>query len=175
VAKKNIQQEFLKHFLAHQEDLRAFICAMIRDRHTCDDILQDVAMILWEKFDQYDAARSFGAWARGIAANRVLQTYAKVKRDPAPLSPEVIQAVLEAFDASEPDRSRPESEALKKCMEILPEKSKLLVELRYQRSLKLKDMAEHLKTSLDAVHKALSRIRSSLRDCVEQQMALEEF
>ena len=76
------QQDFLKHFLRHQDDLRAFIGSIVRDRHACDDILQEVALVLWQKFDAYDPARSFGGWARGIAANKIMQSFAKAKRVP---------------------------------------------------------------------------------------------
>ena len=64
--------EFLPLFLAHQGDLRAFIGALIRDAQTREDIFQNVSLTLWESFDRYDRDRSFGAWARGIAARKVL-------------------------------------------------------------------------------------------------------
>ena len=163
------QQDFLKHFLKHQDDLRAFIGSIVRDRHACDDILQEVALVLWQKFDAYDPNRSFGGWARGIAANKIMQSFAKSKRVPVPLSPETIQAVLGAFDEPAPEASE-EQEALRRCLGKLPERSRDLIRLRYEESLKLREMAERVAATLDAVHKALSRIRISLRACVEQEL-----
>jgi RNA polymerase sigma-70 factor, ECF subfamily len=168
----NDPQEFLKFFLRQQDDIRAFIGSIVRDRHACDDILQDVALILWQKFGQYDRARPFGAWARGIASKRIMQTFEKQKRIPLPLSPEAIQAVLEACDA-EAAEVGPEQEALRRCLEGLPETSRELVRLRYEQALKLKDIAARVQGTLDAVHKTLSRLRVALRKCVEQQLALE--
>ncbi len=169
----NRQDDFLKHFLRHQADIRAFIGSLVRDRHAGDDLLQEVALVLWQKFGEYDPARSFGAWARGIAANKIMQSFAKSRKIPLPLAPDAIQAVLEACDESEPAATA-ESAALKTCLEKLPEPSRALVGLRYQQALPLKDIAARVAGTLDAVHKALARIRVALRKCIEAQLALEE-
>ena len=164
--------EFLPLFIEHQTSLRAFIGSLVRDRHTRDDIFQEVALTLWNEFPRYDRARPFGAWARGIAANKVLQRFHKDTRQPVLFAPEAIQALLDAYErteASEPDRA----EALARCLEQLPERSRRLLSLRYEQSLKLHQIAERLRATLDAVHKALSRIRTRLQECVEQRLAAQ--
>lgn len=163
------QQDFLKHFLQHQDDLRAFIGSLVRDRHAADDVLQDVAVVLWRKVDEYDPSRSFGGWARGIASNKILQLFEKSKKLPVPLSPEAIQAVVGAYEEAG-SGAGDEQAALNHCLDRLPDKSRNLVQMRYEESLKLKDIANRVASSLDAVHKALSRIRDALRECVEQKL-----
>ena len=165
------QQEFLKHFLRHQDDLRAFIASVVRDRHAREDILQDVALVLWQKFEQYDPNRSFGAWARGIAANKIFQSFAKSRKTPLPLSPEAVQAIVSACEDIPADPSD-QQEALRRCLDKLPDKSRNLVRMRYEESLKLKDIAERVAGTLDAVHKALSRIRDGLRGCMDRELGL---
>ena len=44
--------------------------------------------------------------------------------------------------------------------------------MRYEESLKLKDIAERVAGTLDAVHKALSRIRDGLRGCMDRELGL---
>lgn len=165
----NPQDDFLRHFLQHQDDLRAFIGSLVRDRHACDDLLQDVALVLWRKYGEYDPSRPFGAWARGIATYKVLQWFEKSKRVPVPLSPAATQLIALAFEES-PAGGAEEQEALRRCLEKLPEKSRDLVRMRYEESLKLRDIAERVSSTLDAVHKALSRIREALRVCVQEQI-----
>lgn len=165
------QGEFLKYLLEHQNDVRAFIGSVVRDRSARDDVFQDVALILWRKFDTYDRERSFGAWARGIASHRIMQMLEKNRKLPVPFSPETIETL--ARTAAEDTTYAREEEALRKCMKKLPRKSRRLVALRYEDSMKLREMASELRTTLDAVHKALSRIRDKLRDCIERQLALE--
>src|SRR5262245_46678503 len=96
-------EQFLSYFLKHQVDLRAFIASMIRDRHLSEDLFQEVALILWREFEHYDPARPFGAWARGVASHRIMQSWQKSKRAMAPFSEEAVQAVVQAFNRSEVD------------------------------------------------------------------------
>ena len=167
------QTEFLTHFLEHQVAVRAFIGSLVRDRHARDDLFQEVALTLWHEFGRYDRARPFGAWARGIAANKVLQRWHKDNRLPVPFPPDAIGALLDAYDRGEQTESL-KADALEQCLEKLPEKSRQLLALRYERSLKLGEIAERLQTTMDAVHKALSRIRDRLQQCVERRLAAQK-
>src|SRR6185295_9884710 len=137
-------------FLRHQTEIKAFIGALVRDRAARDDLHQEVALVLWQEFARFDRSRSFGAWARGIAANKVRQRWEKSGRWPLPLTPELIAAVLDGFDRTATDRS-PRSEALEECLKSLPEKSHQLVALRYEQALKLEQIAEQIRSSTDAV------------------------
>src|SRR5262249_49497912 len=137
------QEEFLRLFLTHQADVRAFVGSLIRDRHASEDVFQEVALTLWQEFHRYDRVRSFRAWAGGIAAKKVLQRWDKTSRLPVPFAPEAIQAVLDAYDRTEASAS-PRAEALQQCLEELPEKSRRLLALRYEKALKLHEIARHL-------------------------------
>jgi len=166
----NQQDKFLTLLLTHQNDLRAFIASMVRDVHARDDLFQEVVLILWRKFDQYDRDRSFGAWARGIGVRKIMQAFEKNKRLPILLSPEAIQAVAAVYDQDTPSAVEEEA-ALRYCLQKLPEKSQTLIALRYDQGLKLHEIATRVKGKLDAVHKALSRLRVRLRMCIEEQLA----
>ncbi len=170
MADEDRQAQFLPHFLRHQDDIRAVIASMVRDRTACDDVFQEVAVVLWRKFDQFDASRSFGAWARGIAVRKVLQSFDKTRRTPVPFAPDTLEAILAAFDAEEPADTLHDA-ALTACLGKLPDKSRRLVEMRYEDGLSLDAIAQRIASTLDAVNKALSRIRSALRDCIERQVA----
>ncbi len=163
------QAEFLKHFLTHQDDIRAVIGSLVRDRTACDDVFQETALVLWRRFEQYDPARSFGAWARGIAVHKAFHHFDRTRRAPAPLDPGVIERVLEVYDRTEDDGEALRA-ALQTCLRKLPERSRHLLELRYGQALKLREMAVQLGRKLDAVHKAVSRLRDRLRACIEREM-----
>lgn len=162
------QEEFLKLFLKHQTGIKAFILATVRDRQAAEDVLQEVALTLWKSFNRYDPERSFGAWARGIAAKKILQS-AGEKTRPITLSSEAIDAIALAYDKAEAGIPR-EVEALNSCMDQLPAKSRQLLALRYEQSRKLADLARDLSSTIDAVSKTLSRIRIGLQKCIEQRL-----
>ena len=167
----DVHDEFLTLFLKHQGDLRAFIGSMIRERSARDDVLQETALVLWREFGRYDRSRSFGAWARGFAANKVLQRLERETRSPMSLPPEALPAVLAAYERTEgPDDAR--REALEKCLLELPDKSRTLLTLRYEHGLPLAQLAERVHSTMDAAHKALSRIRTKLQACVERRLRL---
>lgn len=164
--------EFLKLFLMHQADLKAFIGSLVLDPHAREDVFQEVALTLWKQFDNYDPRRSFGAWARGIAAKKVLQQRDLKVRLPVVFAPETIQAVLDAFDRSEEEASL-RAEALRECVKRLPEKSRHLLVLRYEENLRNDEIARRVNSTLDAVYQALSRIRGRLEECIRQRLAVE--
>jgi RNA polymerase sigma-70 factor (ECF subfamily) len=163
-------EEFLGLFVRQQADLRAFVGSLVRDREARDDVLQEVALVLWREFHRYDRRRPFGAWARGIAAKKIMQRWEQTNRQSLVFSPEAVQAVLDAYERTEPTASL-KADALQHCLEQLPDKSRHLLALRYEEALKLHQIAERLNSTLDAVHKALSRIRSRLQECVERRLA----
>ena len=164
--------EFLKLFLAHQDGIRAFIRSMVRDPATVDDVFQETAMVLWQEFDRFDRSRSFGAWARGIAGNKVFKAYARERRRGVSLSPDLIEKVAGAFDEIEPVM-QDERTALGICCERLTEHSRRLLQLRYGETLSVAELALRIGRSEEAVHKALVRTRSALAKCIEQRLRVK--
>lgn len=167
------QEEFLKLFLRHQLDVKAFIGSLIVDSHLRDDVFQEVAVTLWRQMDSYDPQRSFGAWARGIAARKVLQLRDQNARFPVAFSPEIIQAVLDEFERTE-ESAPAKLDALRECLRQLPPKSRHLLEMRYERNLACDEIARQTRRSVDAVYQALSRIRIKLEECIRMRLALPQ-
>jgi len=166
------QEEYLRLLLACELEIRAFIGSIVRGPHDCDDIFQDVALTLWKEFSRYDRSRPFGAWARGIASVKLMQRWDQSKRLPVVLSPQAIQAVASAFDRSEASASR-KADALEDCLDQLPEKSRQLLALRYERSLKIEQIAKELQATLEAIYQTLSRLRARLHDCIERRLSAQ--
>lgn len=166
------RDEFLRLLLTHERDLRAFLGALVADRHAREDLFQETALVLWQQCERYDPARPFGAWARGVAAHRVLQARERGARLPVPFAPETIEAVAAAFDRTAPEAS-PRTEALAACLDELPARSRELLVLRYERDERPPAIAERLGRTLDAVYQALSRIRQALEECIRHRLAVE--
>jgi RNA polymerase sigma-70 factor (ECF subfamily) len=166
----DLQAEYLKLLFGCELEIRAFIGSIVRRPHDADDIFQDVALTLWKEFARYDRTKPFGAWARGIAAVKLMQRWDQTKRQPVVLSAEAIEAVSRAFDRAETPVSR-EAEALEHCLDQLPGKSRQLLALRYERSLAIEQIARELQLTLDAVYQSLSRLRARLQDCVNRRLS----
>jgi DNA-directed RNA polymerase specialized sigma24 family protein len=65
--------EFLRLFSCHSQRIYEFILTLVMRRADAEEIFQDTCLILWKKFDSYDPAGNFHAWACRIAYLDVLQ------------------------------------------------------------------------------------------------------
>lgn len=156
--------------LARDSDaLRAYLLFLLRDRSLADDALQEAAITLWERFDDYDTARPFLPWARGVARLKALRLADRQRRGMIMLSPQALDALDAALDRAAP--ADEEAEALDRCLERLPAPSRRLLSLRYTEDLALEVVAARLRSSLTAVTKALSRLRAQLGDCIRERLA----
>jgi RNA polymerase sigma-70 factor, ECF subfamily len=166
------QARFLAQFLPNQGRLRGFIRSCVWDRARCEDTFQEVSLLLWREFDKYDPTRPFAAWARGVAAKTILRGARDARHSSLAMSEATVAALENAFarfDAAPPR----DEEALRQCLQALPDKSRALLRLRYQESLKLAEIASRTSSNVSAVHKALTRLRDALQKCVQRRLRAE--
>jgi RNA polymerase sigma-70 factor, ECF subfamily len=170
------REQFLEAFLKHEANLRAFVAALVRNRQDCEDVFQETAMTLWRKYEEYDPQRPFGAWAKGIAAKKVLQCRTRSGRVPTPFSPETINTIADALERNEQRHSQwsTEVDALEKCAETLPEQHREILGLRYTQGWSIAQIAERLGNTPTALAMTFSRIRARLYDCVQQRLGRSE-
>ena len=164
---------FLKHLLANEADLRALVGCFVRNRQDREDLFQEIALTLWEKTADRPANRPFAPWARGVAMNKVRQYWDRRGRVPSPFSPGALEAIVEAFDRCEEPASAA-AQALERCLETLPEKSRRLLAIRYEEALPVSDIAARVGVLSDGVYKALARLRDRVEDCVRRRLLAME-
>src|SRR5262245_41105154 len=59
--------EFAELLRRDQSRLLAYLHSLVRDLDDAEDLFQQTTVILWKKFSDFDRARSFFAWAAGVA------------------------------------------------------------------------------------------------------------
>src|SRR5512147_485162 len=67
------QQRFLSLFLRSEREIFRYVAALVPNMTDAEDIVQQTAMALWEKFDAYDPAQPFTPWACRFALNKTRQ------------------------------------------------------------------------------------------------------
>lgn len=152
-----------------QPVVEAYLNGLIRDRAKAEDVLQQVALTVTEKFDQFDASRSFTGWALGIARNKTLQLFERVKADRHRFSDELIEQLALTHEKLADETSARQS-ALDHCMALLPERSAALLQRRYVQNVKPGKIAADLGVSANSIRISLHRIRAALRKCIEQKL-----
>lgn len=149
-----------------------YIRGMIRDYHAAEDILQDVAVVLFRKFDRYDPALPFTGWAIGVARNEVLMHMRKRKRDFITVQSDIVDTIGEMCSEMEGEISLT-SHALRECVDKVQKRNRRLLGMCYVDGLTPGEIAAREGVSSGAVRIVLFRIRKFLLACVQRGMDAE--
>jgi RNA polymerase sigma-70 factor (ECF subfamily) len=165
---------YLGRFLKAERRIFGYILTLLPHRADAEDVLQEVSAIMWEKFDERDPPRDFVAWGCRIAYFRI-QDYRKSQRRCRVLYSDamleqVSGTLLEEAPALHLDERR---EALAGCVDRLGRRDRELLAERFKDGATAQSTAARLGRSVDAVYKALARIRKSLYECVARTLAAE--
>lgn len=163
-------EEFVRLLLLHQKELFRYIVAFVPNLPDAQEVMQETAIALWRKFDQYDNHSPFGPWAKQFAHFEMLKFYRSRSKYMAFLSTDLIDQL-----AAERDRMEPALEerhaALRVCMEKLPADDRQLIEVRYGADQTLIQFADESQQSIHMIRKRLVRIRRKLLDCISRRLA----
>ena len=162
------QDDFALEYIQNQGRVYAYIAMLVPNRSDAEDILQRTSLVMWQKWDQFDAQYGFLPWARGIALNEVRNFLRRSERKNVHLSDAVISMLADQVE-HEPDSDR--VAALEHCLGSLNGRQRELLEKCYLESAGAKVVAETMGISADAIYMRLHRIRRSLVQCIENQIA----
>ena len=160
------QQRFLSLFLRSEREIFRYVAALVPNAIDAEDIVQQTALALWERFDAYDPSLPFTPWACRFALNKTRQWIERRQRWAA-----LLEAGLAEELAQRREELRPELEArlkhLEGCMKKLPEEQRSLLEGYYFRRDTIEKLAESSSRSVAATYKILQRVRQGLQSCIE--------
>jgi len=74
-------ETFVARFAHYEPDLRRFIRSLLPTAVDTDEVIQQTAIVIWRKFDQYDPKTNFMKWACVIARFEALAYRRKMARD----------------------------------------------------------------------------------------------
>jgi RNA polymerase sigma-70 factor, ECF subfamily len=162
------QQQFLSLFLRSEREIFRYVAALVPNVTDAEDIVQQTALALWEKFEAYDPAQPFTPWACRFALNKARQWLERRQR---------WQALLDHGLAEELAQRRQELQPafewrlkhLEACLAKLPAGQRSLVEAYYYQRTDVQSLAVASGRTVAATYKMLQRIRQALQRCVESQ------
>lgn len=166
-------EEFVRLLARAQYGLHAFVTTLIPNRSDADDLLQDVSLVLWKKFDQFDRDCDFLKWACGIAYREALKHRRTAARKKQWLSEAVMDQLAQeaAVDPVWLNPTDVRHEALEHCLEKLGPRERGVIDQRYRLGRSVVEMAESESRPVSTVYKQLAKCRALLSDCVRAQMA----
>lgn len=161
------QQRFLSLFLRSEREIFRYVAALVPNVADAEDIVQQTALVLWEKFATYDPGLPFTPWACRFALNKTRQWLERRQR---------WQALLEGGLAEELAHRRQELQPdldlrlgyLDRCLHKLPSEQLSLVEGYYYHRENIETLAAKGGRTVAATYKLLQRVRQALQACIEK-------
>jgi len=153
----------------HQRDVWRFLIALGAEAAEADDLTQETFIALLQGAFEYRGPAETAAWLRRTAKHRFISTIRKRRR--AALTPNLDDADGEWAIYQEQCDPDARVALLRECMDLLDERPRKALDLRYRRDLSRPEMAAELGIAEAGVKTMLERIRQRLRECVERKLS----
>jgi len=165
---------FLRLFMEHSESLRVFVRSLLFTHDEEREVMQEVAVVLWRKFDGRMDSQAFCRWAFGVARMEALAFRRDRARDRHVFGDDVFELLAETV-SDQSDALEAERRALDTCLQMLPHDQRQLVLAAYAPGVRIDEHARQLGRTAMAVYKTLHRIRLTLMDCTRRVLASEKL
>jgi RNA polymerase sigma-70 factor (ECF subfamily) len=165
---------FLRLFLQNERRLYAYVLTLLPHRADADDVLQEASLVMWDKFDPASPPDDFTAWGCRIAYFKVLDFFKKGHRSKVRFSQALLERVAEtAVEQAGTLQLDARRDALAGCIEKLSPRDRDLLARRLTPGATTQSTSKEVGRSVEAVYKALARVRHSLFECVQRTLARE--
>ena len=161
--------EFLRLFTAHEQAIRAHVRRLVPLRSDADDLMQEIAVVLWRKFADFRSDAGFRPWAFGVAKYEILAWRRDRARDRVALSGEIV-AVLADESARDDAALGRHREFLDLCIGKLDRGQRELLLAAYDPAVRIHDVAARSGRSVGGFYQWLHRMRRLLLDCIEAEL-----
>ena len=154
--------------LSARRALLAAVWLTVRDASAAEDIFQNVVVKVLDGSGQFEHAAELRSWCMLAAQREALDYARRVKPRFVQLNADVVELLSnDGLVAS----SNVKVEALKVCFDVLPEKSRELIKMRYFDELPCAEIAKAMRLELDAVYQRVARLHRTLKECIERRLA----
>lgn len=164
------EELFVRLITRHTDEIRRYLTTLLANERLADELMQDTALVIWDKFDQYDENRPFLPWAFRFAYFEVLRYRKQMQRDRLVFSDELLSMIADERVAMQSD-IEVRRKALRECLETLPENDRRLIARRYESQDTIMDLARQLEVHPKRLYYTLEKIRQKLWLCVNGRMA----
>ncbi|WP_276496781.1 RNA polymerase sigma factor [Pontibacter litorisediminis] len=151
----------------YQEKVYWHIRKMVIDHDDADDLTQDVFLKVWKNLDNFRQDAQLYTWIYRIATNECLSFLSSKKRKFfLPLN-DVTAELMEKVESSPELAGDEVQKKLQKAILRLPEKQRLVFNMKYFDEMKYEEMSEILGTSVGALkasyHIAVKKIEEFIK------------
>lgn len=171
---RELHDRFLRLFLVREQELRVFVRSLLFSQEEEREVMQEVAVVLWRKFDPAMDEAAFTRWAFGVARMEALAFRRDRARDRHSFGDEVFELLAQAV-VDHAETLEAERRALEACLHKLPREQRELVRSAYAPGARIDALAARLGRTAMSLYKSLHRIRLILMECTRRELAKEEL
>jgi len=160
---------FMALFMMNEDSVYRYILALTGNYTEADDLMQETAVTMLSRFDQFKPDSNFAAWALTIARFKVMSHRKQKKHDPACFSEETFNNLVLTLGRSV-ESSDELVGVLQKCLSKLKESDRKIVSMRYEHHTTTKETAQKTGRSIDGLYQTLARIHDLLHKCIRNTL-----
>jgi RNA polymerase sigma-70 factor (ECF subfamily) len=164
---------FLRLYVEHEGALNGFVRTLVPNREAAREVMQEVAVVVWRRFEELSDVRDFRPWAFGVAKFKALAFMRDQMRDKLVFDADVME-LLAAEVATGADGLEAERDALDECLGKLDAAQRRLLDAAYAPGVRMDELAVSLGRSPAAFYQTIHRIRLALLDCTQRVLKREE-
>ncbi|WPP53684.1 RNA polymerase sigma factor [Catalinimonas niigatensis] len=168
--KQGVQREqaFSQLIRKYQQRVYFLVRKMVIDHDDADDVVQEVFIKVWKNLDNFEGGSQLFTWIYRIATNECLRFLERKKKKRFWISMGDASAELASKLDTSPHISGDEvQKKLQKALLKLPDKQRLVFNLKYFEELKYEEMSEITGTSVGSLkasyHHAVKKIEEDIK------------
>lgn len=163
-----VRAAFSEVIEAYSEQLYWQIRRLVQNHHDADDVLQNTFLKAWSNIENFRGEAKLSTWLHKIAINESLSFLEREKKHQGVSLDDENSTVVHNMEADRDFDGNMLAENLNKAIETLPEKQRLVFNMKYFDNMKYERISEILGTSVGALkasyHLAVKKIEQFFND-----------
>lgn len=168
------REAFTEFIEQHYQDVRAYLCRYLRSGDMADDLAQEVFLQAYRNWESFAGRSAPTTWLLAIARHRVLdhlrQESRRRRRDGRLLEAALADKNRLWVEGEDLEETARELDALRACIEHLPDHTGKLVRAHYLDQQSAQTLANEQGKKGNAIRMMLLRARRALGRCIRQRL-----
>jgi len=163
-----LEAEFLRSLGTSYRAIYACSLAIVGNASDADDIVQDVCLILWQKYHEFDPATNFRKWACTVAFQVAKNFVRKQRRRKSFGFSDEVLSRLEQVRSGASELFELRRDFLGGCLAKLSAQERQFLDQCYRSETSLVAKAQAQGASVETVYSRLKRLRRKLAECIDK-------
>jgi RNA polymerase sigma factor (sigma-70 family) len=153
--------------------LHGYAWVVTGDPDLAEDVLQEVSLLALQKAEGINDETHLLGWLHETIRRQGLAMRRKKLSQAMQLSSEVLAMLADVQIDQHNATHMAQVRALRDCIDLLGDKSRETLAMRYGNGMKPAEIAEQTKRPVRSVYQMITRAHTSLRQCVTSKLATE--